>query len=155
MVVYDTRSGLSAARAWWVLRWAGLSRVSILDGGLQAWTAAGHPLSTDAPDIAPGDVELGSGGMPELDAVSAAAALATRGLLVDARDAARTAPGTSRRPQRAVAGRAGCGRDSRTIDDELRARYGLHHCGCERSRALLRRQGWRAPSASPSWPTRA
>ena len=87
VVVYDTRSGLSAARAWWVLRWAGLAQVSILDGGSQAWSAAGHPLSTDEPDVAPGDVKLSSGGMPELDA-DAAAALAARGLLVDAREAA-------------------------------------------------------------------
>jgi thiosulfate/3-mercaptopyruvate sulfurtransferase len=124
VVVYDTRAGLSAARAWWVLRWAGLHRVSILDGGLQAWTAAGHPLSTDEPDIPSGDVELGSGGMPELDAAGAAA-LADRGLLLDARDAgayrAGHIPGARNVPSGEVLGAAGTLGD----DDEVRAHYGL------------------------------
>jgi thiosulfate/3-mercaptopyruvate sulfurtransferase len=124
VVVYDTRSGLSAARAWWVLRWAGLEQVSILDGGLQAWTAAGHPLSTDDPDVAPGDVELGSGGMPELDA-DAAAALAARGLLVDARDAAAYSeghvPGARNVPSQAVLGADG----TLGEHDAVRAHYGV------------------------------
>jgi thiosulfate/3-mercaptopyruvate sulfurtransferase len=124
VVVYDTRAGLSAARAWWVLRWAGLHRVSILDGGLQAWTAAGHPLSTDEPDVPPGDVELGSGGMPELDA-DGAAALAARGLLLDARDTAAYRaghiPGARNVPSGEVLGAGG----SLDDDDEVRAHYGL------------------------------
>jgi thiosulfate/3-mercaptopyruvate sulfurtransferase len=124
VVVYDTRSGLSAARAWWVLRWAGLSRVSILEGGLQAWSAAGHPLTTDEPDVAPGDVELGSGGMPELDA-DAAAALAERGLLVDARDAAAYRdghiPGARNVPSQGVLSADGTLGDH----DEVRAHYGV------------------------------
>ncbi|WP_433279402.1 sulfurtransferase [Pseudonocardia xinjiangensis] len=124
VVVYDTRSGLSAARAWWVLRWAGLQRVSILDGGLQAWTAAGHELETEEPGIEPGDVELGSGGLPELDA-DAAAALAARGLLVDARDAQAYReghiPGARNVPSQGVLGAAGTLADA----DEVRAHYGL------------------------------
>jgi thiosulfate/3-mercaptopyruvate sulfurtransferase len=56
----------------------------VLDGGLSAWVAAGRPLSTDPPVSEPGDFEARPGGMPVLDA-DGAAALASRGVLLDAR----------------------------------------------------------------------
>jgi thiosulfate/3-mercaptopyruvate sulfurtransferase len=52
VVVYDERSGAVAARAWWMLRWLGHSKVAVLDGGLAAWQAQGLPL-------VPGDVSVG------------------------------------------------------------------------------------------------
>lgn len=47
-------------RIYLTLTWAGLGdRVSILDGGLAAWRAAGHPVTADPPaDRAPGHVTI-------------------------------------------------------------------------------------------------
>jgi len=84
VVVYDAGPATSAARAWWLLRWAGHTRVRVLDGGLAAWKAAGLPLSTRTPADGGGDFIPVPGGMPTLDA-DAAARLARSGLLLDAR----------------------------------------------------------------------
>lgn len=84
VVVYDDWGGMGAARAWWLLRWAGIADVRLLDGGLSAWIAAGLPLQTEIPTPEPGDVVLKPGNMPTLDA-DAAAALARDGVLFDAR----------------------------------------------------------------------
>jgi thiosulfate/3-mercaptopyruvate sulfurtransferase len=43
----------SAARTYWTLKFAGVGHVSILDGGLAAWKAAGLPLATGAPAPSP------------------------------------------------------------------------------------------------------
>lgn len=50
VVAYDDVGGMFAARLWWLLRWLGHERVAVLNGGLPAWTAAGHGLSTDVPE---------------------------------------------------------------------------------------------------------
>ncbi|WP_425301696.1 sulfurtransferase [Nocardia wallacei] len=73
VVVYDATGGMAAARAWWLLRWAGVADVRILDGGLPAWERAGGELSTGSePDPAPGDVVFGPDHMPVTDADGAA-----------------------------------------------------------------------------------
>ncbi|MEC3973963.1 sulfurtransferase [Amycolatopsis sp. H20-H5] len=84
VVVYDDADGSVAARAWWLLRWAGHTEVSVLDGGYAAWVTEGHPVSTDAAEPAEGDIVVEPGGMPVLDA-DQAARLARRGVLFDAR----------------------------------------------------------------------
>ena len=48
VVLYDSMGMPWAARVWWMLRWIGFDRAALLDGGLNAWTAAGGELSTDA-----------------------------------------------------------------------------------------------------------
>ncbi|GDY30299.1 sulfurtransferase [Gandjariella thermophila] len=84
VVAYDAGDGSTAARAWWLLRWAGHRRVAVLDGGYAAWVAEGRPVTTEVPHPAPGDIEVRPGAMPVLDA-DAAARLAREGLLLDAR----------------------------------------------------------------------
>jgi thiosulfate/3-mercaptopyruvate sulfurtransferase len=91
IVVYDEPGSFAAGRAWWVLRWVGLP-VRVLDGGLTAWTAAGHPLesgdaeipSVPASDSLPLSPPLTGGHLPTLSADDAATA-PDRGVLVDVR----------------------------------------------------------------------
>lgn len=53
VVAYDGSGGAYAARLWWLLRYFGHERVSLLDGGWPAWLAGGYPTeSGDAPQIA-------------------------------------------------------------------------------------------------------
>ena len=96
VVVYDDvaggGAGTRAGRAYWVLRWAGIADVRILDGGLGAWAAAGLPLSTAASAPSRGGVTLTAGHLAELTA-DEAAAYAAAGRLFDARDAARFTAG--------------------------------------------------------------
>ncbi|WP_421106656.1 sulfurtransferase [Streptomyces sp. NEAU-S77] len=84
VVAYDGGQGWAAARAWWLLRWAGHPDVRVLDGGLPAWTAAGGALTTDLPGEPEGDFVPEPGALPLLTADDAAA-LARRGVLLDAR----------------------------------------------------------------------
>ncbi|HEX4754245.1 MAG TPA: sulfurtransferase [Candidatus Dormibacteraeota bacterium] len=88
VVVYDAGGGLSAARAWWLLRYFGHPDVRVLDGGYAAWVAAGSASSTDQPQVEEGDFTAVPGGMPVLDAASAAQ-LAREAVLLDARAAER------------------------------------------------------------------
>lgn len=88
VVAYDDNGGLAAARAWWLLRWAGLQDVRLLDGGLAAWVAAGGALETDDVVPEPGDVTLDAGHLATID-IDAAESYA--GVLLDARAAERYA----------------------------------------------------------------
>ena len=45
-VVYDRNGGNYCGRLWWMLKWMGHARVAMLDGGLQAWQAAGGPVNS-------------------------------------------------------------------------------------------------------------
>lgn len=44
MIVYEQAGVFSAPRAWWMLRTFGVEKVYVLDGGLDAWIAAGLPV---------------------------------------------------------------------------------------------------------------
>lgn len=54
VVLYGDLGGLAAARAFFTLDYLGHARVSLLDGGLEAWRAEGRALATEAPAIARG-----------------------------------------------------------------------------------------------------
>ncbi|GAA3231589.1 sulfurtransferase [Oerskovia jenensis] len=86
VVAYDAVGATSAARAWWLLRWAGLADVRLLDGGLGAWTGEGFAVETGEVATAPGDVVLSQGALPTLTPDDAAhLASSGDGLLLDAR----------------------------------------------------------------------
>lgn len=84
IVVYDSDRSMTAARAWWVLRWAGLPDVRVLDGGMPAWLAAELPVTQTVPTPTPSQIKLSPGHMPEFDA-DTAQDFAHNGVLLDAR----------------------------------------------------------------------
>lgn len=47
VVVYDEKSGMRAARAFWALEYFGHEHTRLLDGGFGAWQASGQAVSTD------------------------------------------------------------------------------------------------------------
>ncbi len=60
VVFYENDSGMRAARGFWICEYLGHRDVHVLDGGLQAWTAAGYETAVEVPipeqttfDIAP------------------------------------------------------------------------------------------------------
>ena len=90
-VVYDRNACMYAGRPWWMLRWAGHAAVRVLDGGLQAWQAAGGAVESGAAaPRAPGRFTLRP---PLVEAVDFAQLRASLGrgrrLIVDARAADR------------------------------------------------------------------
>ncbi|WP_213815022.1 rhodanese-like domain-containing protein [Glaciihabitans sp. dw_435] len=45
VVIYDSTGTLWGARLWYLLRWIGVN-ARVLDGGIRAWTEAGHPVES-------------------------------------------------------------------------------------------------------------
>ena len=86
VVLYDAQGGMYAARAWWMLLWAGHRAVSVLDGGLPAWKAAGGALESGAvrPVAAPAPYPLGESLVAAVDADALLKSLG-RVTLLDAR----------------------------------------------------------------------
>ncbi|MBB2931315.1 sulfurtransferase [Paraburkholderia silvatlantica] len=90
VVAYDAQGGAYAARLWWLLRWLGHDSVAVLDGGLNAWEAAGFPLVRDVPTPARGTFKAGAPLQVTVDAQAIVRNLATHELtVVDARAADR------------------------------------------------------------------
>jgi thiosulfate/3-mercaptopyruvate sulfurtransferase len=53
VVAYDSVGLFSAPRVWWSLRAMGHDQVFVLDGGLKAWIAEGHPVEAGWPEPPP------------------------------------------------------------------------------------------------------
>lgn len=84
VVLYDPERTMTAARAWWVLKWAGIPDVRVLDGGLDAWMKAGFK-TVQSPNLnEKTDTTVLPGHMAELTAETARA-LTADGVLLDAR----------------------------------------------------------------------
>jgi thiosulfate/3-mercaptopyruvate sulfurtransferase len=97
-VAYDDAGGSFAARLWWLLRWLGHGSVAVLDGGLNAWIAAGGTLESGEEKPLSGETTGGGRISPRadtaavIDTADIAAFLADpKHLLVDARAAERFA----------------------------------------------------------------
>jgi thiosulfate/3-mercaptopyruvate sulfurtransferase len=84
VVAYDDVGGWVAARLWWMLESLGHPRVAVLDGGIQGWTAAGLPLSTDPPSYPTAGLHLGAAWTRTIDREALRARLGSITLL-DAR----------------------------------------------------------------------
>ncbi|MDZ5075948.1 sulfurtransferase [Nesterenkonia sp. HG001] len=74
VVVHDDLQNLAAARAWWLLRRAGVQDVRVLDGALEAWRRAGLPLETGEVAPEPSTIVL-EDPLREPDGVPAAASV--------------------------------------------------------------------------------
>ena len=151
VVAYDAQGGAHAVRLWWLMRHFGLPAPSLLDGGWQAWLAAGFEINA-------GEVRVRETPPPVLnagteDALSAQAVqdgLAARKLLLlDARGAERFAglvepidpvaghvPGALNRPFTGNLDAQGCFKAPAVLAAEFSARLGqaaardvVHMCG--------------------------
>ena len=88
VLVYPGAQVQQAARAVLTFEQFGIGRrVSIMNGGLDAWKAEGRPVSTESTQAAPGTAKASPGGRLVVDAAYVQARLETAGTtIVDARD---------------------------------------------------------------------
>ena len=98
LVVYEQTGVFSAPRAWWMLRNFGVENVHVLDGGLEAWTAAGLPVEAGpvTRDKATFTARLNRGAVKSFEDVQKM--IAEKAQILDARSAARFA-GTAPEPR--------------------------------------------------------
>lgn len=84
--VNDTDFG-AAARVYWTLKSAGISQIAILNGGVNGWVAAKHPLSTEASAPEPSTIvaSLSDKWLATRDDIDAAIDGQTNATLLDAR----------------------------------------------------------------------
>ncbi|MFC3850560.1 sulfurtransferase [Corynebacterium hansenii] len=86
VVVYDKGDGLLAARAWWILTWAGIKDVKVLRCGLRGWEEEGFDTAGGPGNLPqPGDLTVTAGNLPVVD-VDEVAAWPGKGVLIDARE---------------------------------------------------------------------
>lgn len=84
VVVYGSARSPAPARAWWLLKWAGVESVRLLDGGFEGW--AGEIAAGEDDNRRDSDFVIRPGGLPVVE-VGDVPSFADRGLLLDARPA--------------------------------------------------------------------
>ena len=92
VVVYDRNGVNYCGRMWWMLKWCGHAAVAVLDGGLQAWNAAGGAVATAEKmpsTFKTGNFSVRTPLLPLVDTATVAANLKTSQTLIDARAPAR------------------------------------------------------------------
>jgi thiosulfate/3-mercaptopyruvate sulfurtransferase len=90
LVAYDQQGGMFAVRLWWLARWLGHPEAAVLDGGYDAWTRAGFPVSAEAPAARAGALTIRPSLVPQADVGEVLAQVGGgRRLVVDARAAER------------------------------------------------------------------
>ncbi len=85
VVAYDT-NGVYASRFWWMLRWMGHAKVLVLNGGIDAWTKAGHSLTQETTQFSPSTFLAKE---PLTRSITVDQLPNVAGVLTDARDPAR------------------------------------------------------------------
>jgi len=150
-VVYDRQGANYCGRLWWMLKWLGHDNVAVLDGGFQAWQAAGGATASGE-ETARSSATFAVN-EPLVQLVSAEAVLANLGApdqaILDARGAPRYKgevepidpvaghiPGALNRPFNLNIGADGKFKDAATLRAEFTALLGqrnpahvVHHCG--------------------------
>lgn len=58
VVVYDQGGAAFSSRLWWMLKYAGIEHVFVLNGGYDSWIKAGNPISTVEPNITPSSFQI-------------------------------------------------------------------------------------------------
>jgi thiosulfate/3-mercaptopyruvate sulfurtransferase len=92
VIAYDQGNGALAARFWWMLRWVGHDAAALLDGGFDAWRAAGGAVEAGAQVVPGRHFELRGAGQPIVTSEQVLVATVRRDrLIVDARAAERYA----------------------------------------------------------------
>jgi thiosulfate/3-mercaptopyruvate sulfurtransferase len=150
-VVYDRQGANYCGRLWWMFKWLGHENVAVLDGGLQAWQAAGGAVASGTEAARPAasfqigeplvqlvDVEtvVSRLGQPAQQMLDARGAPRFRGEVEPIDPVAGHIPGALNRPFNLNIGSDGCFKDAATLRAEFTALLGqrdpatvVHHCG--------------------------
>ena len=154
-VVYDRQGANYCGRLWWMLKWAGHDNVAVLDGGLQAWQAAGGAVTGGAqPQTSPSNYALALEliGLATIETVASRLGRSTgesAQTMIDARGAPRYRgevepldpvaghiPGALNRPFNDNMAADGCFKPAAQLRAEFDALLGgrdpssvVHHCG--------------------------
>jgi thiosulfate/3-mercaptopyruvate sulfurtransferase len=150
-VVYDRNNAFYCGRLWWMLKWAGHEAVAVLDGGLQAWQAAGGEVASGEEPahfqsnfelkpplrkLATSKDVLAHLGKKDQTIVDARAAPRYRGEVEPLDPVAGHIPGALNRPGTDNLGPDGCFKSPAQLREEFEQVLGgrdpstvVHHCG--------------------------